>query len=70
MKNKKKKRWTLRIMVKNIFEGESLEDLNLGGMEHSDVSNSFYFQFEGLTAVIIKSTIFWNVTPCSPEEEL
>jgi hypothetical protein len=22
--------------------------------------------FEGLTAVVMKSTIFWDITPCSP----
>jgi hypothetical protein len=28
--------------------------------------NSFYVGFEVLTAVVLKSTIFWDMTPCSP----
>jgi hypothetical protein len=26
----------------------------------------FYVGFEVFTAVVIKSTIFWDITPCSP----
>jgi hypothetical protein len=30
------------------------------------VSSMFVAGFEVLTAVVMKSTIFWDITPCSP----
>jgi hypothetical protein len=27
-----------------------------------------YFQYEVLTAVAMKSSIFWDITPCSPKK--
>jgi hypothetical protein len=32
----------------------------------TDYANYTYVGFEVLTAVVMKSTIFWDITPCSP----
>jgi hypothetical protein len=43
-------------------------DRKLGGLRTGldFVKKKFSVGFESLTAVVMKSTIFWDITPCSP----
>jgi hypothetical protein len=35
-------------------------------MHKGDKKYKHFVEFEVLTAVVMKSTIFWDITPCSP----
>jgi hypothetical protein len=42
-----------------------ISESDLGIMQRSRLKKG-YVGFEVLTAVIVKSTIFWDITPCTP----